>query len=416
MTDVQTHCVKIIAAVNSTSIQGLRARAALLVLVCAAALATLAGCKRGVIAQHEYVWVSAQSAQLRDRVATLYNRVTTVKNGDRLEVIDRQKRFLKVRTDGGQEGWIEQRNTVAADIYAGFQKLANDNAKAPSQGRGVTRNSLNMHVTPARDSEHLYQLAEGEKVEILKRGTGEKPGAINAPRPAAPEPKGKSRAGAKVEPALEKTEPPPAPPAPVMEDWWLVRDTQQHAGWVLARMIDIDVPVDVAQYAEGQRIVSANVLNTVNDPGYSPPTDDAAGSAENSASSAPKTDPHIRPQYLVLLTEPRDGLPFDYNQARVFTWNTRRHRYETAYREHNLYGLLPVSVGKEDFDKEGTLPTFTLHVQDENGQTIERKYKLNGPIVRRVTTPGEAQVKMAALPKSEKRKAKPTAHTAGRRR
>ena len=398
---------------NSTSIQGHRARSALLALLCAAALATLAGCKRGAIAEHEYVWVSAQSAQLRDRVAALYNRVATVKNGDRLEIIDRQKRFLKVRTDGGQEGWIEQRNTVAADVYAGFQKLATDNAKSPPQGRGITRNSLNMHITPARDSEHLYQLAEADKVEILKRGTGEKPGAINAPRPAAPEPKGKSKSAVKVEPAAEKTA---SPPAPVLEDWWLIRDAQQHVGWVLARMIDIDVPVDVAQYAEGQRIVGAHVLNTVNDPGYSPPADDATVSADASAAtSAPKADPHVRPQYLVLLTEPRDGLPFDYNQARVFTWNTKRHRYETAYRERNLYGLLPVSVGKEGFDKEGTLPTFTLHVQDENGQTIERKYKLNGPIVRRVQAPGEQSVKMAALPKSE-RKAKPSAHKPARRR
>ena len=93
----------------------------------------------------------------------------------------------------------------------------------------------------------------------------------------------------------------------------------------------------------------------------------------------------------------------------------KRHRYETAYREHNLYGLLPASVGKEDFDREGTLPTFTLHVRDENGQVAERKYKLNGPIVRRVTSPGEAAVKMASLPKSE-RKAKAPGRKALRKR
>jgi hypothetical protein len=406
--------------VNSTSIQGSRARAALLVLLCAIPIGTLASCNRSVIAQHDYVWVSAPSAQLRDRVAAVYNRVATVKNGDRLDVIDRQKRFLKVRTDAGQEGWLEQRYVVTGDIYAGFQKLATDNAKLPASGRGITRNALNMHVTPARDSEHLYQLGEGDKVELLKRGTGEKPGAINAPRPATPEPtKGVAgKAGAKVEPAVEKT-PPPPPPAPVLEDWWLVRDAQKHVGWVLGRMIDIDVPIDVAQYAEGQRIVGAYVLNTVNDSGYEPPPDDTAGTADASSSPAPagpKTDPHLRPQYLVLLTEPHDGLPFDYNQARVFSWNIKRHRYETAYRERNLFGMLPVSVGTENFDKEGTLPTFTLHVQDENGKSAERKYKLNGPIVRRVLAPGEQTVRMAALPKSEKRKAKPSAHKTGRRR
>jgi hypothetical protein len=394
--------------VNPTSIQGICARWAALVGLSAVLL--LAACNRASIEQKEYVWVSAPSALLRDRVAAVYNKVAAVKNGDKLQVLDRQKRFVKVRTDAGQEGWLEQRYVVTSDIYAGFQKLADGNSKTPAQGRAITRNSLNMHLTPARDSEHLYQLAEGDKVELLKRGTGEKAGAINAPRPAttaAQTGKG-GKSAAKLEPTVEKT-PPAAPPPPALEDWWLVRDAQKHVGWVLSRMVDMDVPLDVAQYAEGQRIVGAFALNTVNDPGYEPSADENASPTDAAGQSAPsqtKADPHVRPQYLMLLTEPRDGLPFDYNQARVFTWNTKRHRYETAYRERNLYGLLPVTVGSENFDKEGTLPTFTLHVQDENGQTIERKYKLNGPIVRRVVAPGEQQTKMAALPRSEKNKGK----------
>jgi hypothetical protein len=398
--------------VNSTSIQGPRARVALLVAFCAIALAILPGCGRGPMAQKEYVWVSAPSAMLRDRVAALYNKVATVKNGDKLEVLDHQKRFVKVRTAEGQEGWIEQRNVVTPDIYAGFLKLASDNEKASAQGHAITRASLNMHLTPNRDSDHLYQLNEGQKVELLKRGTGEKAGAINAPRPAAEPIKSDSKTTAKLTTTVEKA----APPAPALEDWWLVRDAGKHVGWVLARMVDIDVPLDVAQYAEGQRIVGAYVLNTVNDPKYEPAPDDAAGVDSAAPSTpAPAGDYHVRPQYLVLLTEPHDGLPFDYNQARVFTWNTKRHRYETAYREHNVFGMLPVSVGNESFDKEGTLPTFTLHVQNDQGQTVERKYKLNGPIVRLVTQPGQEKIKMAALPKSEKKKGKPSPHKGHRR-
>jgi hypothetical protein len=48
-----------------------------------------------------------------------------------------------------------------------------------------------------------------------------------------------------------------------------------------------------------------------------------------------------------------------------------------------------VSITKEDFDKEGTLPVFILRVQDDAGTVSERKYKLNTPIVRRVLAPGE---------------------------
>ncbi len=54
-------------------------------------------------------------------------------------------------------------------------------------------------------------------------------------------------------------------------------------------------------------------------------------------------------QYLCLLTEPHDGLPYDYDQVRVFTWNTRKHRYETAYREHGLDGVLPVTDEHREF-------------------------------------------------------------------
>jgi len=153
-------------------------------------------------------------------------------------------------------------------------------------------------------------------------------------------------------------------PVPVMEDWWLVRDSHNRVGWVLARMIDLDVPLDVAQYAEGQRIVAFFMLNQVQD-----------------------GDKKVA-QYLTVLTEPRDGLPFDFNQIRVFTWNVRRHRYETAYRER-MEGVLPVTVSQENFEKEGVLPAFVIRVKDDNGNVAERKYKLNTPIVRRVLAPGE---------------------------
>jgi SH3-like domain-containing protein len=312
----------------------------------------------------EYVYVSAPKVNLRDRIAAVYNKVGTVKNGDRLTVLERQKRFVRVRTANGEEGWIEQRYVVSEDIYKGFDKLAADNKNAPVQGKGVARNELNMHLTPAREGEALYRLAEGEKVDILKRATAERPQKDAPLRPV-------SKPGAKAEEA----------PPKIYDDFWLVRTAEGRYGWVLSRMIDLDVPLDVAQYAEGQRIQGAFVLNEVQD-----------------------GDKKV-PQYLVLLTEPRDGLPYDYNQARVFTWNLKKHRYETAYRERNFMGFFPVTVGTENFDKEGTLPTFTLRVQTVDGKIVERKYKLNQPIVRRVPTPGEDQVKLATVARPESRKA-----------
>ena len=353
-------------------------------------LALLSACSRKGIVHHDYMYVSAAETSLRDRVATMYNKVGTVHNGDRVEVLEKQRRFLRVRTADGHEGWVEERSLVPQDIFDGFQKLAQDSANTPVQAKGTTRAELNMHLTAARDAEHLYQLKDGEKVDILKRATAPKnppkapkPATASAAKPESTQKKGDaSKATTTKKPATPATSSKSptaastgsrtagtaqneAPPPPVMEDWYLVRTSTGHVGWVLLRMIDLDVPVDVAQYAEGQRIIAYFVLNNVEEDGKQVP------------------------QYLMLLNTPKDGLPWDYNQIRIFTRNRAKHRYETAYREREIEGYLPVKVGHQDFGKEGDLPTFTIRKKNDQGQIVDVEYKLNGPIVRRVLSPAE---------------------------
>ena len=241
-------------------------RLALAFALAAALLLGLAACTRKGHRVLEVNYVSAVQATLRDQVATMYNRVGTVKNGERVEVLEREKRFSRVRTATGIEGWIEQRYLVDQQTYDGLQKLTQENLRDPVQAAGVLRNDSNLHLTPGRETEHLYQLVVGAKVSVLKRATVEKqPGAAPAPAKSA-----KASSG------------------PMLEDWWLVRDAQNRVGWVLARMVDLDVPLDVAQYAEGQRFVAFFVLNQVEDPGKE--------GADKKVS-----------QYLCVITEPHDG-------------------------------------------------------------------------------------------------------------
>ena len=332
-------------------------RFAMTFVLATALLPGLAACNRK--GRHvEVNYVSAAQATLRDQVATVYNHVGTVKNGERVEVLEREKRFSRVRTATGLEGWIEQRYLVDQQTYDVLQKLTQENLGDLVQSPAVLRNETNLHITPSREAEHLYQLSAGARVSVLKRATAEKqPGVV--PESARVDRKTSVRAaGAKV------------PSGPVLEDWWLVRDSENRVGWVLARMVDLDVPLDIAQYAEGQRIVAFFALNQVQDAG-------------KGGTGKPVS------QYLCAITEPHDGLPYDYDQIRVFTWNVKKHRYETAYREHGLNGVLPVTVSTENFEKEGVLPVFILHVKDDSGNVSERKYKLNTPIVRRVLAPGE---------------------------
>jgi len=330
--------------------------------LCLTVTISFVACNRGRGRVLEVAYVAAVQANLRDQVAAVYEKAGVVKNGDRVEVLDHDRRFVKVRTATGATGWIEQRYLVGQDVYDQIQKLTADNQNDPVQAQGATRNDTNLHVEPGRDTEHLYQISSGEKLSLLKRGTAEKAGSVAAAPRATP----------------TSNSPDKKRPGPIVEDWWLVRDSHNRVGWVLSRMIDLDVPLDIAQYAEGQRIVAFFVLNQVLD-----------------------GDKKVA-QYLTVVTEPKDGLPFDFNQIRVFTWNVKRHRYETAYRER-MEGVLPVTVSQENFDKEGVLPVFTIRVKDDAGNVIERKYKLNTPMVRRVLAPGEEPVRTTIRKSKRKR-------------
>ena len=346
----------------------LRAKAGASFLIFALLL-TFSSCKRGKGKQADFAYVSAPQANLRDRVAAVYNKVGVVKNAERVEVLEKSRRFVRVKTSRGEVGWVEERYLIDGGVYDGFQKLATENAKYPVQAHGTTRASLNMHVIPGRDTDHLFQMPDATKVDVLKRETADKPQAKVNPAPPKPDSPGAKKAAEKSAEAV-----------PAREDWLLVRDQQGHTGWVLSRMIDIDIPMEIAQYSEGQRVVAYFVLNEV-----------------------PDADKKVA-QYLVLLTDNKDGLAWDYDQARVFTWNVKRHRYETAYRERRLVGVFPVQVGTADFGKDGVLPTFTLRVTNDDGKAVERNYKMNGPIVRRVLSPEEEQAKPKAQAKTTRRR------------
>jgi uncharacterized protein YgiM (DUF1202 family) len=410
-----------------------------------AVLLCLSGCKHGgPIGAGEVMYVAAPQANLRDHVATVYNRVGSVSNGERVEVLERQKRFVRVRTAQKVEGWVELRALVPSAIYDQFQQLSKENRSTAVEGHGLTRVELNMHVTPGRETDTLYQLAENSKVELLKRSTAVRatPDEIaakkaaelaratgeamksapkkssgtapqgtpqNTPKSAPTQAQTAGQATAAPNATPSNTPPNAAPKAGTtagnadeaipkpMDDWWLVRDQQGRTGWVLARMVDLDIPLDVVQYAEGQRVQAAFVLNTVHD-----------------------EEKGTIPQYLVLLNENKDGIPYDFNQVRVFTWNLKRHRYETAYREHFIVGYFPATVTQENFGQEGTMPVFTIRRQNADNSIGERKYRVIGNIVRPVVAAGEQTQQAAHSPdepkKNPKNNSKNKARKSGARR
>jgi len=328
-----------------------------------AALLWTAGCRGGASDQTEYAYVAVTEASLRDHVSTLYNKTGVVRNGERLQVLEhmQNKRFVRVRSPRGEEGWLQERYLTDQRTFDEFQRMAEQFKDSPAQATATTEDQVKVHVLPGRKTSYLYLLNEKQKVELLERQIVDR----NAPPLQLKDEKSKDKDAEPENADEDQPKSHESAAAPTMlEDWWLVRDAQKRVGWVLGRALYLDVPEDIAQYSEGQRLVAAFPLDEVQD-----------------------GDKKV-PEYLVLFTENHDGQPYDYDQARVFTWNVRRHRYETAYRERELDGVLPVTLGRQNFEKEGNLRTFTLRVKAD-GSVREKLYKFNPPIVRRVLAPGE---------------------------
>ncbi|MGA2004805.1 MAG: SH3 domain-containing protein, partial [Terriglobales bacterium] len=154
---------------------------AIAVAVCAFASISLVGCKHSGGRVLEVEYVSGVQVILRDRVAAVFEKTGTVKNGDRVEVLDHDRHFAKVRMATGETGWMEQRYLVSQQVFDQLQKLTADNANDSVQAQGITRNDTNLHVEPGRETEHLYQILSGEKLALLKRGTAEKAGSVAPP-------------------------------------------------------------------------------------------------------------------------------------------------------------------------------------------------------------------------------------------
>lgn len=329
---------------------------------------SVSGCRSGGSQNRDYVYVAVPEASLRDRVATVYNKTGLVHNGERLVVLERMqnRRFVRVRTPRGEEGWIQNRYLADQDTYDQFARMSQEFKTAPAQSTAITLDQVKVHEEPGRETGYLYLLDGNAKLDLLERRAVPRYGVVTA----ATENKDKDTDSDDQ----DKTEQPQ-----IKEDWWLVRDANNRVGWVYGRTLYVDAPDAIAQYSEGQRIVAVDKLDEVADEGKKVP------------------------EYLVLFTEPKDGMPYDFNQIRVFTWNVRKHRYETAYRERNLTGFLPVTLGRQDFGKAGNLRTFTLHLKDEDGKDRQQIYSFNPPIVRKYYAPGQEPP-----PKAKKKRAQAT--------
>ena len=322
--------------------------------------------------------------------------VATLQHGERLEVLETRRRFVRVRTPKGLEGWTDANYLLSQQQVADLDRLAEFAAKLPSQGKGTTFDSLNVHTAPSRQAPSFTQIPESGAADVLVHRVSPR----NAVMPPAAVPVKKSKASVKNASKLDKSSdksakqskdipPPPPPPAPVppanwvelsrprlsdlsgdpvaaepekpvpTDDWYLVRTRDGKAGWVLARQLSMSIPDEVAQYAEGHVITGYLSLGKVGGAGKEKPDKDNWLWTTTSVGS--------------------QGLDFD--SFRVFVWSTKRGRYETAYIERNVKGHYPIEARPGN----GEDASFSVVLEDKDGQVYKKTYAFSGYRVKLVS-------------------------------
>jgi hypothetical protein len=330
---------------------------------------------------------------LRSELGAKSQVVATAKHGDRLEVLETRRRFVKVRTAAGVVGWTDVNQLLSEQQMSDLRRLAASAAKLPSQGAATVYEALNIHAEPYRQSASFFQIPEGGSVEVIAHRItphAAPPPASKAVAVHRATTQKKTKAKAQVSP-LGPPPPPPAPPAnwmelsrargpsattsasaraspgqpqatappPAEDDWSLVRTRNGDTGWALSRMLVMSIPDEVAQYAEGHRVTAYLSLGGVQD----------------------KVKNETKNNWL--WTTASAGLrPYDFDSFRVFVWSSQRHHYETAYIERNVKGYYPVeTVSLPGQDEKA----FSVILEDKDGKLYKRTYAFNGYHMRMIS-------------------------------
>jgi SH3 domain-containing protein len=264
-----------------------------------------------------------------DTTAVVHNVTQVLKYGDRLEVLQKGDNWAKVRTGNGTEGWVTTRELIPSTVYEDGQKLLQDLKGRQVQAAGHTVLAANVHLEPRRGAPDLGMLMQGQNLEIYDR------------RLVA-----KGTAGSGTNQAASHAAPGDA--------WYLVQ-ADSRAGWILGRLVTLDIPQGISRYADNRNVVAWFVLNTVQDGGTSVP------------------------QYLAADRE--GSVEFDFTHVRVFTWSRRYHHYVTSFVKSGLSGNFPIRI-----EHVGSVPYFRLRLMDGNGKKFQSVYGLFETMVQPVGT------------------------------
>jgi len=344
-------------------------------------------------------YIGERSVTLWSGVAQVREPLDALHYGDHVEIVARHNDSVKVRTTGGEVGWIDARSLMETALWQRSTKLLGEAQELPIQARGRTKVATNLRVLPGRTQPRLYQFGRGIPVEIVGRAVADVTQASDE-KESAGEAADSKKEDAKREEWLFvrglATRPPSEanPRTPDTSTTTRPGDrTSPIAGWIIGRFVELDLPDTVRDGTASANVrpVAWFELNKVND-----------------ISGA-------KPQYLVAGTRGPDSQPCDFTNIRVYTWNPKKTRYETAYIENNVCGQMPIRIGTGPKGE----PEFRFRSRDVNpspgnsqvANNDERVYRLIQTVVRRIREDGSI-----ALPKKSKTAGKTTNPTKAKKK
>ncbi len=368
--------------------------------VCVLLVLAMAGCQSSSDREAGIgdAYAGPATLTIRQEIGPRSAVVATVHHGERLQIIQQRRRFLKVRTTTGVEGWTDERVLMSPAQIKELRQLSEDTKDFPSQGKATTYDVLNIHTEPYRQSPSYVQVKEGEKVDVIahrvvprlvplrkallpppariprKPSTKEKSVKVTRvpapPVPLPPEPPAdwlklsNSEEVRQAEPdqskpgqsKLVQSKPGQSKglaPEPVpRDDWTLVRTAGGQSGWVVTQRLFMAIPDEVAQYAEGRRITSYFSLGKLRDGDL------------------------VKDIWLWTTIE-KGLMTYDFDGFRVFIWSLRHHRYETALIQRKLKGFYPVLLERVN-DRTG----FSVCVEKQPTELFRRSYALVENLVK----------------------------------
>ncbi len=331
-------------------------------------------------------YVSEKSVTLWSGVAQVREPLGTLRYGDRVDTLAKRNDFVKVRTIAGTVGWVDGRLLMDPALWQRSEDLLKRAELLPVQGSGRTKVATNLRVEPGRTAPRLYQFGRGVPVQILARAMAD--WAQSGDEKESGEPQGTKKEdwflvrGVATRPPSETTARPVVPSNTTDPG----DQSVPIAGWVIARFLELDVPDAVREGANSANLrpIAWFELNHVEDP------------------------TGTKAQYLLAAARGAEGQACDFSVLRVYTWNRKKSRYETAFIENNLCGKLPIQTGRSATGA----PEFRFFQADDPQH--ERLYRLTQTVVRRVREDGEAPDKRKSAQPAKKPAAKNIGSKLGR--